>query len=61
MQISPTLNNIEALLCTSLPIPPKPFSPGEVCQYIISFPSYKSPGYDLITAEISWQLKQKKP
>uniref|UniRef100_A0A2S2PXS8 Putative RNA-directed DNA polymerase n=1 Tax=Sipha flava TaxID=143950 RepID=A0A2S2PXS8_9HEMI len=39
-------------------LPPKNFSPGEVYQCIKSFPSQKSPGYDLITAEIC-QLPKK--
>jgi len=59
--ISPTLNNIEALLPTPLPMHPLPkhFFPGEVGQCIKTSPSRKTPGYDLITPKISWQLPKK--
>lgn len=59
--ISPIFNNIDTILSTPLPmhLPPKHFSPGEVIQCIKSFPSQKSPGYDLITAEITGQLPKK--
>lgn len=43
----------------SLYLPPKPFSPSEVYHHIKSFPLKKSPGLDLITAEVARQLSKK--
>jgi len=53
--------NIENSLFSPLPLylAPKPFSPNEVQYYIKSFPLKKSPGIDLITAEVARQLPKK--
>jgi len=40
-------------------LPPKHFSPGEIIQCINSFPLRKSPGFDLITAEVARQFPKK--
>lgn len=52
---------IESALSSPLPLylAPKPFSPSEIQYYINSFPLKKSPGLDLITAEVARQLTKK--
>ncbi|VVC41929.1 Reverse transcriptase domain [Cinara cedri] len=49
---------IENSLNSALPLylAPKPFSPGAVLRFINTFPLKKSPGIDLITAEVARQL-----
>lgn len=53
--------HIENSLISPLPLylPPKPFTPGELQYYIKLFPLKKSPGLDLITAEVARQLPKK--
>ena len=52
---------VKDYLTTPLPVylPPKAFSPNDISRCILSFPLRKSPGYDLITAEIARQLPKK--
>ncbi|VVC34751.1 Reverse transcriptase domain [Cinara cedri] len=52
---------VKDFLTTPLPVylPPKAFSPNDISRCILSFPLRKSPGFDLITAEIARQLPKK--
>lgn len=55
------INEVERFLDIPLQmsLPPKHFSPAEVKYTISKFPRKKSPGYDLITAEVLNQLPKK--
>jgi len=54
-------NKIYDFLDSPLPmtLPPKPFTPNEIKYFIQKFPLGKSPGHDLITAEIALKLPDK--
>lgn len=55
------IKTVEGFLDSPLqmPLPPKHFTPAEVHYTISKFPKQKSPGYELITAEILKQLPKK--
>lgn len=55
------INEVEHFLdiLLQMSLPPKHFSPAEVKYTISKFPRKKSPGYDLITAEVLNQLPKK--
>lgn len=57
----PPTNEINSFLNSPLPLtlPPKYFSPSEIKTFINNFPLGKSPGFDLITAEIARKLPHK--
>lgn len=54
-------NTVEDLLISplQLSLPPKALSPHEIQNVISKFPKKKTPGYDLITAEVLQQLHEK--
>jgi len=59
--IPEVVNRTNELLSTPLPLtlPPKHFTPGEIKTCIYNFPLKKSPGFDLITAEVARKLPHK--
>lgn len=55
------INSVNQFLDTPIPLPTlvKHFSPNDVKYIIQKYPNRKSPGYDLITAEVAKYLSKK--